>query len=273
MRSLARKGARAGGRTIVLLALAGGAAAPALAEPPGCVAGPGVAASAAEAIDGDTVRLADGTVVRLAGVEAPKRPLAVPDEAPWPLADESRDRLDDLVAGASVTLLQTEAGTDRHGRILARLVAAGGRWVEGEVAAAGLVRVRWRAGEDTCFQTLLEIERGAREAATGLWASPDYAILSADDPSLPSRNGLYELVEGRVLSVGHGSRMVFLDFGRNVRSDFTAMVTPALAERLAAAGTPVNSLAGRRVRVRGLIEESGGPAIRLNDPAELELLD
>jgi hypothetical protein len=145
--------------------------------------------------------------------------------------------------------------------------------VEGELAAAGHIRVRWQAGEDPCFQTLLAIERGAREAAIGLWASPDYAILSADDPSLPSRNGLYELVEGRVLSVGHGSRMVFLDFGRNVRQDFTARVPPALADQLAAAGVDVDSLEGRRVRVRGLIEESGGPAIRLNDPAELELLD
>jgi hypothetical protein len=67
--------------------------------------------------------------------------------------------------------------------------------------------------------------------------------------------------------------MIFLDFGRNVRSDFTAMLPPAVAEQLAVAGVAVDALAGRRVRVRGVIEESGGPAIRLNDIAELELID
>ena len=273
MRGFVRRSALAGGRTIVLVALAGAPALPASAGTADCLAIPGLAASVAEAIDGDTVRLTDGTVVRLAGVEAPKRPLTVPDDEPWPLADEARTGLGGLVAGAAVTLMQREAGSDRHGRVHARLALADGRWVEGELAALGLVRVRWQAGEDACFQLLLDIERGAREAARGLWASPEYAILNADDPSLRSRNGLYELVQGRILSVGHGSRMIFLDFGPNVRSDFTVMVTPALAERLAAAGTPADDLAGRRVRVRGIVEESGGPAIRLNDPAELELLD
>jgi hypothetical protein len=67
--------------------------------------------------------------------------------------------------------------------------------------------------------------------------------------------------------------MIFLDFGRNIRRDFTVLVTPPVAEGLAAAGLPAESLANRRVRVRGVIEESGGPAIRLNDPAEIELID
>jgi endonuclease YncB( thermonuclease family) len=243
------------------------------AELPACLEASGTIVVAAEAIDGDTVALADGRIVRLAGVEAPKRPLAVPDDRPWPAADAARAGLHDLVAGAPVTLLQSGSATDRHGRIPGRLLLADGRWVEGELAASGLVRARWLAGETSCFQALLAIERGAREAARGLWASPAYAVLGADDPSLRSRNGLYELVEGRIVSVGHGSRMVFLDFGRNVRSDFTAMVPPAVAEQLAVAGISVDGLAGRRVRVRGVIEESGGPAIRLNDIAELEVID
>jgi hypothetical protein len=67
--------------------------------------------------------------------------------------------------------------------------------------------------------------------------------------------------------------MIFLDFGRNFRQDFTVMLTPPVAEGLAAAGLPADGLAGKRLLVRGVIEDSGGPAIRLNDPAELEVLD
>ena len=240
---------------------------------PDCLAGQGEVATIAETIEGDTVRLADGRIVRLAGVEAPRRPLTAPEDLPWPPTDAARAGLHDLAAGASVTLLQTDGATDRHGRLHASLVLADGRWVEGELAAGGLVRARWLPGESSCFQSLVAIERGAREAATGLWADPQYGVLNADDPSLRSRNGLYELVEGRILSVGRGTRMVFLDFGRNVRSDFTVMVTPQLAERMAGEGVVVDALVGRRVRVRGVVEESGGPAIRLNDPAELELID
>jgi endonuclease YncB( thermonuclease family) len=233
----------------------------------------GQPAVVAEAIDGDTVRLGDGTVVRLAGVEAPKRPLSTEDDEPWPLADDSRRGLASLVAGQKVRVAWIGTEADRHGRLHARLVLADGRWVEAELVTAGLGRVRWLPGEGLCFQALLEREAEARRSAVGLWADPAYAVLSAGDPSLRSRNGLYELVQGRVNSVGHGYRMVFLDFGSNARSDFTAMIPPEAAERLTAEGMPPDSFAGRRVRVRGVIEESGGPAIRINDPAEIELID
>ncbi len=137
----------------------------------------------------------------------------------------------------------------------------------------GLVRARWFPDENGCFQRFLAAENAARAAERGLWAAPEYAIRKANDPSLTTRNGLYDLVEGRVVSVGHGSRMIFLDFGYDIRRDFTVMVPPAVAEALAAAGRPAEAFAKRRVRVRGVIEESNGPAIRLNDPAEIELLD
>jgi endonuclease YncB( thermonuclease family) len=238
-----------------------------------CPGAGGRPAMVTEAIDGDTVRLDDGTVVRLAGVEAPKRPLSMADDQPWPLADDSRQRLAGLVAGQPVLIPWDGVEPDRHGRLHARMALADGRWVEAELVAAGFARVRWLPGEALCFQALLAHEAAARRSALGLWGDPAYAVLSADDPSLRSRNGLYELVQGRVISVGHGYRMVFLDFGSNARSDFTAMIPPEAAERLTTEGMPPDSFAGRRVLVRGVIEESGGPAIRINDPAEIELID
>jgi hypothetical protein len=50
------------------------------------------------------------------------------------------------------------------------------------------------------------------------------------------------------------------------------MVTPAMARGLAAAGMDMDSLPGKRVVVRGMIEPSGGPAIRLADPADIEVI-
>jgi micrococcal nuclease len=245
------------------------------AEVPACFEEPaGEAAVVAEAIDGDTVGLADGRVIRLAGVEAPKRPLSVADAAPWPPADRAREALADRVQSRSVSLHLLDGDPDRHARHHGRLLTPhDGGWVERDLVAEGWARARYLSGESGCFLELLAAETGAREAAIGLWASPEYAVRSSDDPSLPSRNGLYELVEGRVISVGRGSFMIFLDFGHNVRTDFSVMLTPEVAEGLAVAGHVPEALAGRRVRVRGLIEDSGGPAIRLNNPAELEVID
>jgi micrococcal nuclease len=243
------------------------------AQAEGCPLAGAKTATVVDVLDGDTLRLGDGMTVRLAGTEAPRPPLSQPADAKWQPAEASREGLRVFVGGRTVGLAPASPGPDRYGRLHAFVFLADGRSVQSAMVEGGLARVRWLAEESQCFQVLLAAEDTARKARRGLWSSHDYRPRSANDPSLLERNGLYELVEGRIVSVGHGTRMVFLDFGRNYRRDFTVMVSPAVVARLIAAGLSPDGFANRRVRVRGVIEESGGPAIRLNDPAEIEFLD
>jgi hypothetical protein len=67
--------------------------------------------------------------------------------------------------------------------------------------------------------------------------------------------------------------MTFLDFGRNFRRDFTVMVPQEVAGDLAASGLALDALVGKRVRVRAVIEESGGPAVVLDDAKALVVID
>ena len=223
----------------------------------------------AEIVDGDAIRLTSGAIVRLAAIEVPKPLGTMPAGESW--SGAASRLLDQLARGKNVAI--APAGSDRYGRLHADMRLADGRSLAGELVAAGLARVRPLAGENGCVERLLGQEAAARRAARGIWAGPDFAVRAADDPSLLQRSSLYEIVEGRVLSIGHGSRLVFIDFGWDFRRDFTVLVSPELARRFAESGWPVDRLKGRLVRVRGLIEESGGPAIRLNDPIELELVD
>jgi hypothetical protein len=207
--------------------------------------------------------------VRHAGIDV--RGSAADDRSP------SRSAADLLrtLAEAPVRMAPAGEGADRYGRRHAYVFLADGRSAQEALLAAGLARARWYPGEDDCFAAFLAAERSARRAGKGLWGLPAYAIQRADDPSLLDRGGLYAyaVVEGRVVSVGHGAYMIFLDFGHSYRRDFTVMLPLAIAEGLAAEGFDVDGVAGRVVQVRGMIEESGGPAIRLNDPAEIELID
>jgi endonuclease YncB( thermonuclease family) len=227
----------------------------------------------AEIINGATIRLSDGVEIRLAGIDGPAPPLGLAAGAPWAPGEAARAGLGRLAAGKSVTLAEAGEGPDRYGRAHAYVFLPDGRSLAAALIGDGFARARWVPDENGCFASFLAAEKTAREAKRGLWAAAGFAIQAADDPSLGTRNGLYDLVEGRVVSVGHGSRMIFLDFGHDIRRDFTVMVPPAVAEALAAAGRPADGFAKRRVRVRGVIEESNGPAIRLNDPAEIELLN
>jgi hypothetical protein len=106
-----------------------------------------------------------------------------------------------------------------------------------------------------------------------MWADPAYRIRSALDPALSGETGSYVLVAGQVRSVGHGDVMIFVNFGHDYGHDFTVMIPGGEAKALAEVGIDVERLAGQRVLVRGMIEDSGGPAIRLGHPTDIEVLD
>jgi endonuclease YncB( thermonuclease family) len=245
---------------------------PAAAAPASCQPGAGAETTGiAEVLAGDSVRLADGRVVRLAGIEVPPPPLDADDATGWPPAAAARHALAVLAGTTNVTVSLAEP--DRYGRWRGSIYAgAGNRWVQSALVAMGLARVHRLPGDPKCVGALLDVESRARQANVGLWED-SAGFREASDASLNASEGLYELVEGRIASVGHGTSMIFLDFGREYRSDFTVMIPQAMADRLADTGIAVDGLSGRRVLVRGVIEESGGPAIRLSDPAEIEVLD
>jgi len=220
------------------------------------------------AVDGDTVETDQG-LLRLAAIEAPKPYGFGGDE----LARTAAAVLERRVAGQALRLANVGAGPDRYGRSHAQVFLAEGTWLQAELVGRGLARVRPLVGEEACVSALLAAEDAARTAGRGIWARGQYQLRDANDPSLSQRNGIYEIVEGRVLSVGHGSYMAFLDFGPNYRRDFTVMIPPSVAKSLAEEGLPVDAFKGRLIRVRGVIEESGGPAIRVHHPTAIEVLD
>lgn len=255
-----------GGLALCLAAVLLGASPPAAAEDAATTAcalpaEPGAAIAVLAGPKGLTT--ADGAEIILAGIALP----AVAGDAPPGLGD--------LLAGdaaASLRLLPT-APPDRYGRRIGLVLGPDGDLLQARLVGSGAAIVRPDTIAEACARALLALEAEARDTRSGLWRDSKIVSKATDKSSLLGRNGLYALIEGRIVSVGYGSRMVFLDFGRSFRTDFTVMVAESLVSRLREAGFPVESLEGRTVRVRGIIEESGGPAIRLADPLALELVD
>ena len=218
-------------------------------------------------IDGDTIALNDGPVVRLAGIAAPK------GEANPTLAEAARRGLESLVLGKVVLVGNRDGNPDRYGRLTAQLfLRDGGMWIEGEMLRRGLARVFTLRDRRACGRALLAAEDEGRAGRAGLWADPGFAIRAADDSSLLQAKHLYQIVEGRVLSMGRTAGAIYLDFGRDWSTDFTVTVNAPDAPFLEAEGLQLDALPGRRVRVRGWLEEWNGPTIRVDHPEQIEVL-
>jgi endonuclease YncB( thermonuclease family) len=232
--------------------------------------------TAGRLIDGRTFVLADGREVRLAAIEVPALSPS-PGTVPSP-GITARDALASTLGSAEIVLKQAEPQqTDRYGRIVAYAFTARDgmeRSAQADLIAAGLARVAARVGNRACAAELLSREDAARRAKLGLWAGSYYDSLNADDPAaVLAAIGRFALVEGKVVSVRESGATVYVNFGRRWSEDFTVTILKRNARSFTAAGLEPKTLAGRRVRVRGWIEERGGPWIEAARPEQIELID
>jgi endonuclease YncB( thermonuclease family) len=213
-------------------------------------------------LDGRTLALMDGREVRLAAIE-------VPDAEPG-----GRLALEKMLGSRAVTLKRLGDDKDRHGRLLAHVFATDDtRSIQQAMLAAGYARVAARVGDAACARQLLSAEQAARAASRGLWSDAAYAPRQVDDPAaVLAERGRFTVVEGKVVSVRESGGTIYVNFGRRWSEDFTATVLKRNERGFAAAGLDLKTLAGRTVRLRGVIEERGGPWIELNRPEQVEIL-
>lgn len=223
----------------------GGARAEADAAPcPDRFATRGLVAAVNEA--GDLV-LADGGVLRLAGLAA--------DDT------ESGRVWRAALAGRAVEVAGA-GNADRYGRQPGLVRLAGeSRTLQEEMLARGLAAARPEQGVLGCIAAWTGIEAPARRARRGIWA--EFPLDARDIAAIRARQGRFTIIAGRVLSVGNRRRVDYLNFGPVWRQDMTGRIAPAARIALDARGTPPADLAGRRVTLRGTVLEAGGPAIDL----------
>jgi endonuclease YncB( thermonuclease family) len=216
--------------------------------------------------DARTLRLVDGRTLRLAGIE----PIAAlyADGAAASAADAALvDRLQSI-AGAAEIHFTALGESDRYGRLPA-LIEHGGQLLQEALIAEGLA-VAFAAGTPIpCFEVLLAAEAQARQQGRGFWA--DAAVPFAIPVALEARTGLFTIFEGIVLTVGNRPSRTYLNFGRRWSDDVTVEI-PA-AERSAFGGEEgLATMAGQRVRVRGVLEARNGPLMTVTSPNQIELL-
>ena len=233
----------------------------------GDVLDPPAAAVIAAALDGDTLRLANGRVLRLAAILAPK--------GAEPLADAACAALAEAV-GRPLLLEFGPRRTDRHGRLLAQawLAAADGTkevWLQELLLTRGLARVASTGDTLALVPELLRLEAQARAAGRGLWADPAYRIRTPADAG--EALDRFQIVEGRVLAVALVRNGGYLNFGADYKTDFTLSFSPESLRRLREGGLDFKSLQGVRLRARGWLRSFNGPLIDITHPEQIEVLE
>jgi endonuclease YncB( thermonuclease family) len=209
--------------------------------------------------DGRTLLLADGRELRLAAIEAD---------------DASRASLNALVAGKTLRLEKLGPEQDRYGRVVAIAYADDAlESLQQVMLAQGQARVSARVGDRPCAELLLRAEHTARAARRGIWADPNFAPLPSHDVTrIAAVRGQFALVEGKVLSVRESGATIYINFGRRWTQDFAVTILKRHRRDFAAANIDPKELEGRRIRVRGWVEQRRGPMMETSVPEQIEVI-
>lgn len=251
--------------------------APALASS-GCAPNILLEARAEQVIDAATLRLDDGNQVRLIGALPPETPGWWKKTEVWPPLKAAQKTLARMVEGRRVILKTSpdEAERDRHGRYLAQLYVREGdaeRWVQGELVGAGYALAYSFSGHKTCARALLAREEQARTSRLGLWRSRRFMVHKTDKTDvLLKRLGSYQIVKGRVVSVGVTRNWTFLNFSNDWRSDFTVAIAAGNRKQFDSLPVVLSELEDKHIRVRGWVERWNGPAIKATHGEQIEVI-
>ncbi len=261
-------------RVAVLLAVVTGLPAGAQPFPAGPATGETVAMS--EIIDGETLRLKDGRVVRLAAIVAPRPPLprsgtqARPDPALDALVLSARSALADQASGRPLTIHPTTRHADRHGRIVAHVIDHKGNWLQAGLVRRGLARVDTTGPSDIDLTVLLQTEAEARRYRRGLWAHFAFRPRKADEAG--RWIDTFQLVEGTV-ATGVNNRAASLTLIGERTPPFTIVIPGKVRVAFRQHDLSPVALAGKTIRVRGWIRWRNGPYIEALNPAQIEMTE
>jgi endonuclease YncB( thermonuclease family) len=213
-------------------------------------------------IDARSFRMQDGREVRLAGIE----PVAT-------RRDTAIATLTGVLLDREVTLHGDSDAPDRYGRQPAFVfLAESATSVQELLLSEGEALVAAETGAAPCRTALLAAEANARRARRSVWAEPAAIKNAENSGDILAAMGQFALVEGKVVSVREAGTTVYLNFGRRWTRDFAVTISRRVGAAFEAAGIALKSLENKRIRVRGWVEQRGGPRIEIRQIGQIERL-
>ncbi|MBK9563208.1 MAG: thermonuclease family protein [Micavibrio sp.] len=175
-------------------------------------------------IDPQTIQLEDGHIVRLTGIDFPD---FNPDE-PGDFSLTAMQILRDMLVGKTVLLYQTvnreEGRINRMGQDIAQIQRESDKaWVQGTLLSLGLARVRTAQRNPEMAQQMYDLEQTAMKDKAGIWENYS-KVLPPEEAE--AHEGSFQIVEGRIESAALKQNRIYLNFGKDWKTDFTISIAP-----------------------------------------------
>ncbi|MCM8773539.1 MAG: thermonuclease family protein [Candidatus Omnitrophica bacterium] len=224
-----------------------------------------------EVIDGDTVILANGKILRYIGIDTPEVRIKQ-DKGftydPQPFALEAKEANRKLVENKFVRIEFDVEKNDEHKRLLGYCFVDD-LFVNAKLVEDGLAVLYTRPPNVKYADLFVELQKKARLSKKGIWGT--YEVISSDEAHKFINS--IRRVRGRVIDTYQSSKAVFLNFGKDYRKDFTVVIFNDCLKFFREKNIePAIFYRGKTIEVSGRIKEYNGPEIIVCTPYQIELV-
>ena len=215
-------------------------------------------------IDGDTVRLKDGRLVRFIGINTPEIDHETGHSEPF--AEKAREYLQTLIDAqqGSILLQYDSEREDRHGRQLAHVFTLDGKNIQANMLAEGLgvwITVPPNLQYLECYR---RHEHKARQNKAGVWSAQFRE--PRKNTSLSRQDRGFQWIRGTVTRIGRGKKYTWINLGEKVAARVHKDDLQYFQDKTFAA------LENKTITVRGwLYPYKNQLVMRLRHPASMEV--
>ena len=224
-------------------------------------------------VDGDTIELLDGSMVRYIGIDTPEMSFKRADKwehKPQRYAVEATLLNQKLVEGKKVRFEYDTVKKDRYRRILA-YVYADNLFINGEMVKQGYAYTFNFPPNVRYAEVFAQYQDEAQKNCRGIWSNKDQ-IISSDEAY--RYIGAIKTIKGKIMRVTKTPKVIYLNFGADYKKDFTIVIFKRNFKEFAKLS---NDLAGvyqnKTVSITGKIKEYNGPEIIAHSPADIRILE
>lgn len=228
-----------------------------------------------EVIDGDTIKLANGEIVRYLGIDTPELHWYKGGSwvyHPQPFAEEVKNYNSSLVKGKKVKLEFDQEKKDKRKRLLA-YIYVDDLFINAEILRQGYAFLDIRVPNVKHSKELAEAYQQAKKEKSGLWKEVSAEIITP--AQVKNFSGKIKTVEGKISKILDKKKIIKLILDGEIMPEFSIIIYKNNLSLFRKEGVnPEKDYLNKKVRLSGLISEyKQGYEIIVHHPVEIEIIE
>lgn len=160
-------------------------------------------------IDGDTVELITGQIIRFLGINTPEIQSRYHDAEAG--GERAKQWLRQTLSNSEFFIEYDQQRHDKYGRTLAHCFLADGRYLNALLVEEGLASVTLIPPNLRYSDTLIEAQNRAEQAKKGIWSMSDYQVKDLSDLKMGTRYRGWQRIRLKLNTIKQGKNTVFLE--------------------------------------------------------------